>query len=45
MASLEPGDFRRLVTDIREIEKALGDGIKQVYASEEAALVKLRKIS
>ncbi len=44
-ASLEPGDLRRLVTDIREIEKALGDGIKQVYASEEAALVKLRKIS
>ena len=44
-ASLEPMDFRRLVTDIREIEKALGDGIKQVYESEEAALLKLRKIS
>jgi len=44
-ASLEPGDLRRLVTDIRETEKALGDGIKQVYASEEAALLKLRKIS
>jgi N-acetylneuraminate synthase len=44
-ASLEPGDLRRLVTDIREIEKALGDGIKQVYESEDAALLKLRKIS
>ena len=44
-ASLEPMDFRRLVTDIREIEKALGDGTKQVYESEQAALLKLRKIS
>jgi N-acetylneuraminate synthase len=44
-ASLEPGDFKRLVNDIREIEKALGDGTKQVYDSERAVLLKLRKIS
>lgn len=43
-ASLEPGDLQQLVRDIREIEKALGDGIKQVYESEEPALLKLRKI-
>jgi N-acetylneuraminate synthase len=42
-ASLEPQDLKRLVRDIREIEKALGDGTKQVYESEEAALRKLRK--
>ena len=43
-ASLEPGDLKRLVNDIREIEKALGDGTKQVYPSEENALKKLRKV-
>ncbi len=43
-ASLEPRDLKRLVRDIREIEEALGDGTKQVYESEEAALLKLRKI-
>jgi len=44
-ASLEPGGLQQLVRDIREIEKALGDGMKQVYESEQAALLKLRKIS
>jgi len=42
-ASLEPPDLRRLVMDIREIEKALGDGMKRVYSSEEKALKKLRR--
>ncbi|OQY16564.1 MAG: hypothetical protein B6I32_03090 [Desulfobacterium sp. 4572_20] len=42
-ASLEPGDLHQLVRDIRETEKALGDGTKQVYESEENALKKLRK--
>lgn len=42
-ASLEPGDLQQLVRDIREIEKALGDGMKRVYPSEEKALKKLRK--
>jgi N-acetylneuraminate synthase len=33
-ASVEPEGFRRLVRNIREIEVALGDGIKRVYESE-----------
>ena len=44
-ASLEPGDLQQIVRDIHETEKALGDGIKQVYESEQAALLKLRKYS
>ena len=42
-ASLEPGDLQQLVRDIREIEKALGDGMKQVYPSEGNALKKMRQ--
>src|SRR5206468_4111051 len=34
-ASVEPGGFSRLVRDIRTIEKALGDGKKRVFRSEE----------
>jgi sialic acid synthase SpsE len=41
-ASVEPGGFARLVRDIRVIEKALGDGVKRVYPSEESVMVKLR---
>jgi len=41
-ASLEPADLRRLVAEIREIEKALGDGMKKVYPSEDTVLKKLR---
>jgi N-acetylneuraminate synthase len=41
-ASVEPGGFARLVRDIRVIEQALGDGIKRVYESEQAALARLR---
>jgi N-acetylneuraminate synthase len=33
-ASVEPEGFRRLVRNIREIEIALGDGVKRVYESE-----------
>ncbi len=33
-ASAEPEEFSRLVTGIRAIEKALGDGIKQPRPSE-----------
>jgi N-acetylneuraminate synthase len=33
-ASVEPDGFKRLVRNIREIEIALGDGVKQVYESE-----------
>ena len=33
-ASVEPEGFRRLVRNIREIEIALGDGVKRLYDSE-----------
>jgi N-acetylneuraminate synthase len=43
-ASVEIMGLHRLVRDIRDIEKAKGDGIKRVYESELAALNKLRRI-
>lgn len=42
-ASLEPADFRRLVEGIREVEAALGDGVKRCLPSELAARAKLGK--
>jgi N-acetylneuraminate synthase len=42
-ASIEPPGFMRLVRDIRTIESALGDGVKQVYASELPLLTRLRR--
>jgi len=42
-ASIEPWGLMRLVRDIRVIEKALGDGVKKIYESEEAVMKKLRK--
>ena len=33
-ASLEPSEFKEMVTSIRNIEKALGDGIKRPSSSE-----------
>ena len=44
-ASVEPAGLARLVRDIRVIERALGDGIKQVYPGELAAMRKLRRVS
>ncbi len=51
-ASLEPDELRRLVLEIREIEQALGDGIKRPMPSEvenipvaRRSLVALRKIN
>lgn len=41
-ASVEPPGLQRLVRDIRVIERALGDGIKRVYLSEQANRDKLR---
>jgi N-acetylneuraminate synthase len=41
-ASVEPQGFRRLVKDIRLIERALGDGKKVVYKSELPSMEKLR---
>jgi N-acetylneuraminate synthase len=43
-ASLEPNGIRRLVRDIRLIEKSLGDGVKRVYDSEIAVAKKLRRV-
>jgi len=41
-ASVEPQGLQRLVRDIRVIEQAMGDGVKQVYESEKAVMKKLR---
>lgn len=43
-ASVEIGGLDRLVSNIRDIEKSLGDGIKKVYDSELGVLNKLRRI-
>ena len=43
-ASIEPHGFARLVRDIRVIERAMGNGIKQVYPSEMASRQKLRRV-
>jgi N-acetylneuraminate synthase len=42
-ASVEPQGFQRLVRDIRDVEMALGDGIKKVYEAEIPQMKKLRK--
>jgi len=42
-ASVEPHGFERLVQYIRDVEAAMGDGIKTVYASERAVIQKLRR--
>lgn len=42
-ASIEPQGLRKLVSEIREIEEILGDGIKKVYDSELPIKAKLRK--
>tara|TARA_Y100000310_G_scaffold260629_2_gene269664 strand:- start:5603 stop:6448 length:846 start_codon:yes stop_codon:yes gene_type:complete len=41
-ASVEPEGFRRMVKDIRNVELALGDGVKRVMPSEEEAIIRLR---
>ena len=43
-ASIEPQGLQRLVRDIRVISEALGDGVKQVYEGERAAMKKLRRV-
>lgn len=42
-ASVEIGGMFRLVKDIRDIERAMGDGVKRVYDSELGPMKKLRK--
>jgi N-acetylneuraminate synthase len=44
-ASVEISGFNRLIRNIRDIETALGDGIKKVYDSELGARRKLRKVT
>lgn len=44
-ASVEPGGFERLIKYIRVSEAALGDGVKKVYASEQASLKRLRRLN
>jgi len=43
-ASIEINGMHKLVSDIRDIEKALGDGIKKVYESEYKNIDKLRLV-
>lgn len=43
-ASVEIIGFMRLISNIRDIEKALGDGVKKVYKSELSSKNKLRKV-
>lgn len=43
-ASVEIQGVARMVRDIRDIEKALGNGIKEVYNSEKGSIAKLRKV-
>jgi N-acetylneuraminate synthase len=43
-ASVEIGGMERLVASIRDIELALGDGVKKVYDSELGQIKKLRRV-
>lgn len=43
-ASVEPTGMKRLVDNIRDIEKAMGDGIKRVYDSELKNRARLRAV-
>jgi len=43
-ASVEIAGLARLVANIRDIERSLGDGVKRLYASELSARQKLRRI-
>jgi N-acetylneuraminate synthase len=44
-ASIEPGGLLRLVRDIRTVEAAVGDGVKQLYESELPSRSRLRRTS
>jgi N-acetylneuraminate synthase/sialic acid synthase len=41
--SLEPVGLRKLVRDLERTYKAMGDGVKKVYDSERAPIVKMGK--
>ena len=44
-ASVEIPGMERLVRDIRDVEVALGTGVKQVYESEMASMKRLRRVT
>lgn len=44
-ASLEPAEFAELVRDIRWVEEAMGDGVKQVMPREIPIMQKLRRVA
>jgi N-acetylneuraminate synthase len=44
-ASVEPHGIKRLVRDIRELDYAIGDGVKKIYDSEVPIMKKLRRVS
>lgn len=43
-ASVEPEGMSRLVRNVRDIEIALGDGVKKVYDSEKEPIKRLRRV-
>jgi N-acetylneuraminate synthase len=43
-ASVEVVGLIRLVSSLRDVEQALGDGIKRVYAGELRQIEKLRRV-
>ncbi len=43
-ASVEVVGFHRLVENIRDIEKSIGDGVKRIYESEMGSRKKLRRV-
>jgi N-acetylneuraminate synthase len=43
-ASVEVGGLFRLVSNLRDIEKSLGDGVKRVFDSEIPGMKKLRRV-
>jgi N-acetylneuraminate synthase len=44
-ASVEPHGFAHLVRDVRNIEVAMGDGVKKLYESERPVREKLRRVN
>ena len=43
-ASLEPHGLKRMVRDLRAVDKILGDGNKTIWDSELPAMKKLREV-
>jgi sialic acid synthase len=41
--SLEPVGLRKMVRDLQRTQKALGDGLKKIYDSEKAPIIKMGK--